>query len=503
MARSPYPATLAPSIAEKPATMTTPTSPPGLLSAYDAAGYYCEMTDGAARDPRIAEVLTRLRQVAPDDLRRRAEIAESELYNLGITFTVYSDRDAIDRILPFDLVPRILTPTEWEHIETGVKQRVAALNAFLWDIYHDCAILKDKVVPETLVLGNSNYRPEMVGLDVPHRTYVHICGTDLVRDEKGGFLVLEDNARTPSGVSYVVENRHMMARMFPDLFEGIAVRPVGDYGMRLHTALAEIAPSGDAEPRIVLLSPGIYNSAYFEHIFLAREMGVPLVEGRDLIVEDGRVWMRTTAGLAPVHAIYRRLNDDFLDPDVFNPDSQLGVRGLIEVWRNGRVAIANAVGTGVADDKAIYAYMPRIIRYYLSEEPILSNVQTNICAEPEGLAYTLNHLHELVVKPVGESGGYGIIIGPRATAEERAEFREKLMADPGNFISQPMVKLSVSPTLMGSQLAPRHVDLRPFAVTGKSTWVLPGGLTRVALREGSLVVNSSQGGGSKDTWVLE
>jgi uncharacterized circularly permuted ATP-grasp superfamily protein len=490
--------------------MTTPTATPpgllepaGLLDVYDAAGYYCEMIDGAARDPRIAEVLRRLRLVAPDDLRRRAEIAESELYNLGITFTVYSDRDAIDRILPFDLVPRILTASEWDHIERGVKQRVAGLNAFLWDIYHDRNILRDKIVPESLVLGNANYRPEMVGLDVPHRTYVHICGIDLVRDENGAFFVLEDNARTPSGVSYVVENRHMMSRMFPDLFDGIAVRNVGDYGMRLHTALTEIAPSGDAEPRVVLLSPGIYNSAYFEHIFLAREMGVPLVEGRDLIVEDGRVWMRTTAGLAPVHAIYRRLNDDFLDPDVFNPDSKLGVRGLIDVWRNGRVAIANAVGTGVADDKAIYAYMPRIIRYYLSEEPILHNVQTNICAEPEGLAYTLDHLHELVVKPVGESGGYGIIIGPRATAEERAEFRLKLLADPGNFISQPVVKLSVSPTLMGSSLAPRHVDLRPFAVTGKSTWVLPGGLTRVALREGSLVVNSSQGGGSKDTWVLE
>jgi uncharacterized circularly permuted ATP-grasp superfamily protein len=343
----------------------------------------------------------------------------------------------------------------------------------------------------------------MIGLDVPHRTYAHICGIDLVRDETGAFFVLEDNARTPSGVSYVVENRHMMSRMFPDLFDGIAVRPVSDYGMRLHAALSEIAPSGTAEPRIVLLSPGIYNSAYFEHIFLAREMGVPLVEGKDLIVEDGRVWMRTTAGLAPVHAIYRRLNDDFLDPDVFNPDSQLGLRGLIDVWRHGRVALANAVGTGVADDKAVYAYMPRIIRYYLSEDAILSNVQTNICAEPEGLAYTLDHLHELVVKPVGESGGYGIIIGPRATAAELEEFREKLKADPGNFISQPVVKLSVSPTLMGDKLAPRHVDLRPFAVTGKDTWVLPGGLTRVALREGSLVVNSSQGGGSKDTWVLE
>ena len=409
----------------------------------------------------------------------------------------------IDRILPFDLVPRILTAGEWENLERGVRQRVAALNAFLWDIYHDKKIIKDKVIPEALVVGNANYRPEMVGLDVPFKTYVHVCGIDLVRDETGKFLVLEDNARTPSGVSYVLENRHMMARMFPDLFEGIAVRSVGDYGMRLHTALAEIAPSGDATPRVVLLSPGIYNSAYFEHIFLAREMGVPLVEGRDLIVEDGRVWMRTTAGLAPVHAIYRRLNDEFLDPDVFNPDSMLGVRGLIDVWRKGKVAIANAVGTGVADDKAVYAYMPRIIKYYLGEEAILANVQTNICAKKEGLAYTLANLDKLVCKPVGESGGYGIIIGPRATAAEREEFRAKLLADPDNYISQPMVKLSVSPTLADGVLSPRHIDLRPFAVTGKDTWVLPGGLTRVALRKGSLVVNSSQGGGSKDTWVLE
>ena len=479
------------------------TAPPGLLAAYDKSEYYCELLDGAARDPRVLDILTRLSAISPEDLRRRAEIAEAELYNLGITFTVYSDSAAIDRILPFDLVPRVLTSAEWEILERGVRQRVAALNAFLWDIYHERHILRDGIVPAQLVLGNVNYRPEMVGLDVPYRTYVHICGTDIIRDETGAFLVLEDNARTPSGVSYVIENRHMMARVFPELFDGVAVRPVGEYGMRLHAALAEIAPSGDAEPRVVLLSPGIYNSAYFEHIFLAREMGVPLVEGRDLIVEDGRVWMRTTAGLAPVHAIYRRLNDEFLDPDVFNPVSMLGVRGLIDVWRKGKVAIANAVGTGVADDKAVYAYMPRIIRYYLSEEPILANVQTHICGEPEGLAYTLANLKDLVVKPVGESGGYGLIIGPRATAAELAEFREKLIADPGNYISQPTVKLSVSPTLAGDRLAPRHVDLRPFAITGRDTWVLPGGLCRVALREGSLVVNSSQGGGSKDTWVLE
>ncbi len=477
--------------------------PAGLLDHYSKGAFFCEMQDGVRQDPRIATILERLTRMEPDELRRRADIAEAELYNLGITFTVYSEKDAIDRVMPFDLIPRVIAPGEWDLIERGVRQRVAALNAFIWDIYHEQRILADGIVPRPLVLGNVNYRPEMIGLNVPHRTYVHVCGIDLVRDETGGFLVLEDNARTPSGVSYVIENRHMMLRMFPDLIDGIAVRSVGNYGMQLHKALAEIAPPDISDPQVVLLSPGIYNSAYFEHIFLAREMGVPLVEGRDLVVERGCVWMRTTAGLAPVHAIYRRLNDDFLDPAVFRPESTLGVAGLIDVWRRGRVALANAVGTGVADDKAIYAYMPRIIRYYLAEEPILCNVQTHICGEPEGLAYTLDHLHELVVKPVGESGGYGLIIGPHATDAERADFREKLLADPENYISQPMVKLSVSPTLANGRLSPRHVDLRPFAITGKSTWVLPGGLTRVALREGSLVVNSSQGGGSKDTWVLE
>jgi uncharacterized circularly permuted ATP-grasp superfamily protein len=475
----------------------------GLLDSYDRGPFFCELMDCAAHDPAVALIAERLARMEPGELARRAAIAEAELYNQGITFTVYSDKDAIDRILPFDLIPRVLPAREWDVLERGVKQRVAALNAFIGDVYHEKKILKDGVVPAALVLGNSNYRPEMVGLDVPHGTYVHICGVDIVRDEHGAFMVLEDNARTPSGVSYVLENRNMMRRIFPDLMDGIRVRPVGNYGMQLQHALKEIAPSNIADPQVVLLSPGIYNSAYFEHIFLAREMGVPLVEGKDLVVEDGRVWMRTTAGLAPVHSIYRRLNDDFLDPDVFRPESTLGVRGLLDVWRRGRVAIANAVGTGVADDKAIYAYMPRIIKYYLGEEAILSNVETHICGEAEGLQYTLDNLDKLVTKPVGESGGYGLIIGPHASRQELDDFRAVLLADPANYISQPMIKLSVSPTLAGNKLAPRHVDLRPFAITGRDTWVLPGGLTRVALREGSLVVNSSQGGGSKDTWVLE
>ncbi|MBS0639800.1 MAG: circularly permuted type 2 ATP-grasp protein [Acetobacteraceae bacterium] len=473
------------------------------MKGYDPGAFFCEMLrQGADPDPTLTLLMSRLAALPLDSLRQRATQAERDLLERGITFTVYSDATAIDRILPFDLIPRVITPQEWQQIETGVVQRVRALNMFLYDIYHDRKVLKDRIVPEALVLGNSGYCEAMVGFDVPFNTYVHICGTDIVRDEKGVFRVLEDNARTPSGVAYVVENRHMSLRVLSDLMTGLRVRSVDEYGLRLHNAMADIAPEGVADPQVVVLSPGIFNSAYFEHVFLAREMGIPLVEGRDLTVENGKVWMRTTSGLAPVHTIYRRIGDDFLDPDAFNPDSMLGVRGLIEAWRRGSVAIANAVGTGVADDKAIYAYMPRIIKYYLSEEPILPNVDTRICAEADALAYTLDHLHELVVKPVAESGGYGLLIGPHASKAELEEFRARLKADPSNYISQPTLKLSVSPTLVPDGVRPRHIDLRPFAITGKDTWVLPGGLTRVALREGTLVVNSSQGGGSKDTWVL-
>jgi uncharacterized circularly permuted ATP-grasp superfamily protein len=476
-----------------------------LLAGYRQDGFHCELMGGPHRRADHArQIRDRLRGMTLEELARRAKIAERELYNLGITFTVYSDRTAIDRILPFDVIPRILSVEDWAEIEAGSVQRVTAMNLFIADIYHDQKILKDGVVPRALVLGNANFQKAMVGFDVPCGTYVHVCGIDIVRDETGRFLILEDNGRTPSGVSYVIENRHMMMRSFPELLAGIGIKPVGNYGVKLREAMAEIAPAGVDDPQIVLLSPGTYNSAYFEHIFLAREMGVPLVEGRDLVVEDDRVYMKTTAGLAPVHAIYRRLNDDFLDPAAFRADSMLGVRGLMAAYRKGNVALANSIGTGVADDKAVYAYMPRIIRYYLGEEAILPNVETHICAEPEGLKFTLANLDKLVVKPVGESGGYGLIVGPHASRAEIDEFRAKLSADPANYISQPMVKLSVCPTLIdGQAIEPRHVDLRPFAVTGKKTWVLPGGLSRVALRRGSLVVNSSQGGGSKDTWVLE
>ena len=471
---------------------------------YDAGAFFCELTQSLRQGDTsaIALVRARISAIGLDQLRARAAAAEDELINLGITFTVYSDATAIDRILPFDCVPRIIMPGEWRVMEAGVRQRVTALNAFLHDVYHERHILNDGTLPADLVLGNANYRPEMEGFPVRFGTYVHVCGIDIVRDERGAFRVLEDNARTPSGVSYVIENRHLMLRAFPDVTAGMKLRPVDDYGRRLRSAMCEVAPEGVDDPQVVLLSPGIYNSAYFEHVFLAREMGVPLVEGADLVAEGGRVFMRTTGGLRPVHTVYRRIGDDFLDPDVFRADSLLGVRGILDAWRRGNVTLANAVGTGVADDKAIYAYMPRIIRYYLGEDPILANVETHICREPEGLAYTLDRLASLVVKPVGESGGYGITIGPRASRAELEAARAALVAEPSNWISQPVIGLSVGPTLTEHGLRPRHLDLRPFAVTGRDTWVLPGGLSRVALREGSLVVNSSQGGGSKDTWVL-
>jgi len=475
-----------------------------MLAAYEFQGFYDELF-GCADKPALhtEPIRRRLEQIPFSDLKRRSADAERELYNLGITFLVYSQAQAVDRILPFDVIPRVISAAEWAQLEAGVQQRVKTLNLFLHDVYHGQKILRDGVIPPELVLGNANYRPQMRDIAVPFGTYIHIMGVDLVRDEGGVFRVLEDNGRVPSGVSYVVENRHMMMRAFGDLMNDIGIRPVDNYGMKLLEAMCEVAPEPAREPQVVLLSPGPYNSAYFEHIFLAREMGVPLVEGRDLVVVDDHVFMKTTSGLAPIHSIYRRIGDDFLDPLAFNPESALGVPGIFEAYRKGNVTLANAIGTGVADDKAVYAYVPRMIKYYLGEEPIIPNVDTHICREPDALQYTLDNLDKLVVKPVGEAGGYGITIGPRASREELEECRQKLLADPANYISQPMVPLSTCPTLVDEGIEPRHVDLRPFAITAKDTWVLPGGLSRVALKKGTLIVNSSQGGGSKDTWVLE
>ncbi|MEM7568622.1 MAG: circularly permuted type 2 ATP-grasp protein [Pseudomonadota bacterium] len=475
----------------------------GLLDGYDSGHFFDEMFgNGGDRTAICQAVVNHLNQQDLKSFKRRSKAVDQELRNLGITFTVYKNAKQIDRVLPFDAIPRIITAQEWETIERGVKQRVAALNAFLGDIYGDQKILNDGVVPRALVVKNQNYRALMEGTTQPHGTWVNICGTDLVRGNDGQFYVLEDNARTPSGVSYVVENRHLTQRTFPDLLKGLKVRPVSHYGERLVEGLSEMWPGGADHAAVALLSPGVYNSAYFEHVFLAREMGVPLVEGRDLVVEDDKVFMRTTRGLQRLNVIYRRIDDDFLDPEVFREDSLLGVPGIMRAFFKKNVVLANTIGTGVADDKAIYAYMPRIIQYYLGEEAILQNVETHICGEPDALAYTLENMHEMVVKPVGESGGYGVVIGPRSTKRELAEARKKLKANPSNFISQPVLQLSTSPTLTRTGIEPRHVDLRPFAITGENTWVLPGGLTRVALKKGSLVVNSSQGGGSKDTWVL-
>lgn len=454
--------------------------------------------------PHCATLVERLGQLAVPQFRAMRAGADLAFINQGITFSVYSDRRGIEKLFPFDLIPRPIPATEWATLEAGLVQRVRALNLFLHDVYHDQRILKEGIIPAELVLGSKGFRPEMVGFTPPGGVYVHICGTDLIRDPAGQFLVLEDNGRTPSGVSYVLENRAVMKRVFPHLFTDCRVRRVEDYPQRLRDALASVAPSQAARPRcVVVLSPGQYNSAYFEHCYLARHMGVELVFGADLFVLDDVVYLRTTRGPHRVDVIYRRLDDDFLDPEAFRPDSVLGVPGLFRAYRAGNVTLANAVGTGVADDKAVYPYVEDMIRFYLSEEPVLRNVPTYICARPDDLAYTLDHLGELVVKAVNESGGYGMLMGPASSAAERAEFAVKVKDNPRNYIAQPVVSLSACPTWTEDGVAPRHVDLRPYIITGQTTWVLPGGLTRTALTKGSLVVNSSQGGGSKDTWVIE
>ena len=446
----------------------------------------------------------RLGELSVAEFQARRAGADLVFVNQGITFSVYSDRRGVEKIFPFDLIPRAIPAKEWYSLEAGLVQRIRALNLFLHDVYHDRRILTEGMIPEDLVLGSKGYRKEMIGFTPPGGVYIHICGSDLIRDTAGRFLVLEDNGRTPSGVSYVLENRAVMKKVFPQLFADCRVRRVEDYPHRLRDALGSVAPAGaGSPPGVVLLSPGPYNSAYFEHSFLARHMGIELVLGPDLFVHDDVVYLKTTRGPQRVDVIYRRVDDDFLDPEAFRPDSLLGVPGLFRAYRAGNVTLANAVGTGVADDKAVYPYVEDMIRFYLSEEPILGNVPTHICARPDDCAYTLARLGELVVKAVNESGGYGMLMGPASTAAQRAEFAGKVRENPRNYIAQPVVTLSTCPTWADDGPAPRHVDLRPYIITGKSTWVLPGGLTRTALAKGSLVVNSSQGGGSKDTWVLE
>jgi len=434
-------------------------------------------------------------------IARKRDEAERAFHRVGITFAVYGEETGTERTIPFDLLPRIIPADEWEVLERGLKQRVKALNAFLDDIYHDQRILADGKVPAARVLGNSQYRPEMRGVDLPGRIYAHVAGVDVVRAGEGEFYVLEDNLRVPSGVSYMLENRKMMMRLLPELFAAQSVRPVQHYPDVLLENLRGVSPQRD-HPTVAVLTPGPFNSAYFEHTFLAQQMGVELCEGQDLVVRDDTVYMKTTRGPQRVHVIYRRVDDDFLDPRAFRPDSMLGVPGLFAAYRAGRVTLANAIGTGVADDKSIYPYVPDMIRYYLAEEPVLHNVPTFQLHRPDECAHVLAHLPELVVKEVHGAGGYGMLVGPTSTKAEIEAFRARIVANPANYIAQPTLALSTCPTFTASGVAPRHVDLRPYVLSGKSIDVVPGGLTRVALREGSLVVNSSQGGGTKDTWVL-
>ncbi len=461
--------------------------------------------DGSGVRPAYEALAAWIAAAPPDLLKARAKQAEVVFRRMGVTFAVYGDAESNERLIPFDVVPRILAAREWMELERGLKQRVAALNAFLKDIYGPQDCLRAGVAPADLILTNPQYRPEMQGRRPPGDVWCHICGVDLIRTGEDGFYVLEDNARTPSGVSYMLENREMMMRLFPDLFAEHGVRPVDTYVDDLLRALEASAPSGaGSDPTIVVLTPGPYNSAYYEHSFLADKLGVELVEGADLFVNDDQVFMRTTQGPRRVDVIYRRIDDDFLDPLTFRPDSAVGVPGLMTAYQAGTVTLANAVGTGVADDKAVYTYMPEIVEFFTGEAPILKNVPTWRCREPEALKEVLDRLPELVVKEVGGSGGYGMLVGPAATKAEIEAFRHKLLADPDDFIAQPTLQLSTAPTLSGDGLSPRHVDLRPFVLTSPSgVRVTPGGLTRVALKPGSLVVNSSQGGGTKDTWVLD
>lgn len=474
------------------------------LSPYQSPEMFDEMfaPDGVPR-PSGARFVERLLALSDGALQQRQKSAELSLQNMGITFNVYGHEAGTEKVWPFDLLPRIIDAHEWAVVDRGLQQRIRALNLFIDDVYNDRKIFKDGVIPEELVNTSKTLRAQCVGFKPPQGVWCHITGVDLIRDLDGQIYVLEDNLRCPSGVSYVLENRELMKRTFAHVFQGMSVAPIEDYTEQLLKMLLECAPTGVSDPTAVVLTPGIYNSAYFEHTFLAQQMGVELVQGSDLVVEDGYVYMSTTQGLRRVDVIYRRIDDDFLDPKCFNPDSRLGVDHLMEVYRAGRVTLANAPGTGIADDKAVYAYVPDIIKYYLDEDAILPNVPTYLCSDDKQREHVLANLDKLVVKPTNESGGYGILMGPQASNEERKKTADAVQANPREWIAQPMLKLSTVPTLVGDELKPRHVDLRPFVLCGEDIYVMPGGLTRVALREGSMVVNSSQGGGSKDTWVLQ
>jgi uncharacterized circularly permuted ATP-grasp superfamily protein len=472
-----------------------------VIEAYPQTDSYDEFVD-SGRQPRYPALADALNQVTLAELIGRQRFSEGQLRERGVTFAVYGHEEGTEKVWPFDVVPRIFPQQDWSRVEAGLRQRIRALNLFLDDVYGPKKILRDKVVPRELLLSAKTYRPQCEGFRPPKGVWTHIVGTDLVRHKDGNVYVLEDNLRCPSGVSYVLENRELMKRVLPEVFQGTSIAPVEDYPERLLDTLLQTAPTSVSAPTAALLTPGVYNSAYFEHSFLAQQMGIELVSGRDLFVDGGFVYMRTTRGPQRVDVLYRRIDDDFIDPLAFRQDSMLGVPGLFDAYRRGNVTLANAPGTGVADDKAVYAYIPKIIEYYLTEEVILPNVPTYVCAEEDQCQYVLEHLHELVVKPTNESGGYGILMGPQASKAEREKCAASVKENPRNWIAQPMLDLSTVPTIIGDSLKPRHVDLRPFILYGDSIYVLPGGLTRVALREGSMIVNSSQGGGSKDTWVL-
>jgi uncharacterized circularly permuted ATP-grasp superfamily protein len=475
----------------------------GLFAQYEEGPFFDEMfAPGGGVRSHYQRLYNRFTEMSAEDVRRKHLVAERAFLTQGVTFTVYNDQEGTERIFPFDLIPRIIPAAEWELIERGLAQRITALNLFLRDIYHEQKIIADKVIPAEIVRSAVHFRPEMVGFSVPKDVYIHICGTDLVRDGQGRYLVLEDNGRCPSGASYLLQNRQAMKRVFPNLFARYLVRPVDTYSSDLLNLLRHVAPAGVNDPAVVLLTPGIYNSAYFEHSFLARSMGIEIVVGADLVVQDDRVWMKTTSGLKRVDVIYRRIDDDFLDPKVFRKESVLGVPGIVDVYRKGHVSLANAIGTGVADDKVVYYFVPSMIRYYLGQDPILPNVETYLSYFDKDRAYILEHLDQLVVKSANESGGYGMLMGPQASAEERERFAQAIRQNPRNYVAQPVVSLSRAPSMCEGRIEGRHIDLRPYILYGDKISIVPGGLTRVALRKGSLVVNSSQGGGSKDTWVL-